>query len=285
MKGKKPLLLMSVLGIITLLIILFFSPYFSVTEVIVTSKQQNINTQGIQQFVSPKVKNKNLFFFGQRRLTQQIYDAFGDVSAIRYRRKPFHTLELDILGYPIVAIMKHENIRYYLNENGVLIAYDERNLSLPFFEFALMPTEEEKEADQTREDPMPTEAPESAAGIILERTHGLPSDPENKTPQPPSPPTLLGKQIITPEELKRLLSSIAAVEQQTGLKITYSSYVQVAEELNLKTSQDYWIVMDMGRDLKKQVEKLAKALQVISSIKLERIDLSIEGNKVFYKEK
>lgn len=343
---------------------MFFTSLFHIRSVVVTTVYKDINAENLQGAIGEMALNKHLFLISLTEVSTKIYDSFPDVSAIVCARNLIgRRLECDAIGYELVAVIQHQNERYYINENGVVITFDSRKLGLPFFDLILNPVFAEiedppKEAaqplpEQVLQPVLPVNLPPESltASILGGRESGdvsalTPSIiPDLDIPDtslffiqpdqaPPVEPLILhverrvfnvsvGQKILDPDELQTILKAIHELEQVLGRKVIEAQYVQVAGELSLKSKpsvgvqegaegldgtdpatslgaggteegveasvsdedpeHEIIILLDLRRDLEDQLRKLSKTKEVIDFSEVSQIDLSIDGEKVFYR--
>lgn len=342
---------------------IFFTPFLIVHQVEVTTAYKDINIEKLRTHLEELVSGQHLFFVSTAEISQEVYDFFPDVSSIGCSRNMFtRGLSCEAIGYELVAIIKHENERYYINENGVVINYDSRKLGLPFFDLILNPVFAEIESRKAGE-PAPPEATTAAvepvsqpvlpvegnpqdsltASILSERSTGISSKPDpvsaiadldipdtslffiQPDQAPPVEPLILeperrvfsvtvGQKILDPDELQTILKAIQQLENVMGRSVIEAQYVQVAGELSLKSKpgvkgtegteemedmedtegteenvsdeepeHEFTVLLDLRRDLDDQIRKLSKSKEVIDFSQVTQIDLSIDGEKVFYR--
>ncbi|MDF2378820.1 MAG: hypothetical protein P1V18_01165 [Candidatus Gracilibacteria bacterium] len=367
----------------------FFTPVLTVQNIEATTEYKDVKTEDVEAFMADLVLNKNTLLITAGIIEEEIYEAFPEVSSVVCGRNIFRKLfTCNAYGYELVAVIKHEGERYYINENGVIIAFDSRKLGLPILDLILNPVFS-NDRGVILTDPKEEVIPEvpvlepqklsladlsPTASILRQRSEGtlleLPEPtldlnaevgPEPE-PQPlPDEGELLtfiqpdeifliqaqslieeperdpfeveeGKKILDTDELKTILESINQLENDFKRKVSKAQYVQVAGELSLKSKyiaiedvedmkeveagegevslfkgpevapeseegtevpnppipqenpdHELEILLDLKRDLNKQFKKLRKAGEVINFAETDRIDLSIEGKKVFYR--
>lgn len=345
--------------------VVFFTNTFRVMDVVVTTSYHDINPDQLEAVLQPELVQSNSLFLDVHAVEQQVYDQFPEVSSMDCSRDFFkRSFECEALGYELVAVVNHQDKKYYINENGVVIAFDNRKLGLPIFDLVLNPvfTEEVQGntpsiADIVEETPEelipagPTPLPQSLTASILqgrssgqtaeestdgatEETPSLPELDDNQDggglisfiqPQDEAPiePVIInrqdglfdlveGKKILAPEEVEQILTAIKQLEEVMGRKVIQVEYIQVAGELSLTSrpqtpeeqpeetenleeegepdpqsgealDHEFVVLLDLGRDLENQFVKLKKSKEVIDFSQVSRIDLSIDGEKVFYR--
>jgi hypothetical protein len=127
----------------------------------------------------------------------------------------------------------------------------------------------------------------------------------------------VGKKILEAKELKLILEAIKSLEEVMERRVVNVQYVQVAGELSLLSKpapkaptepventdeepfvdevpaspalpsepadHEFTVLLDLRRSLEDQFKKLVKTKDVIDFSEVSRIDLSIDGEKVFYR--
>jgi cell division septal protein FtsQ len=338
-----------------------FTPLFIIQDAEVTTQYKDINVERVRAAIIDKVNGVNTLFLNTTDLENKTYEQFPDVSSVTCGRNVFQRIvTCEAIGYELVAVIKHQGKKYYINENGVVIGFDNRKLGLPIFDLILNPVfagieaaENTSIADSLVEENIPELEPDSpqpeapsvpeslTASVLSERANGSP-DPEETSPEeaapvpeasaeredklltfiqpfevPPVEPLIIneprkvfdvavGLKILDPEELKNILEAISELEKVLGRKVIQAQYVQVAGELSLDSKPErakaaiedpaaeelaleedpehqFTVLLDLRRNLKDQFTKLKKSKEVIDFSQTERIDLSIDGEKVFYR--
>jgi len=329
-KGRIALLLGIVALFVLSLYATFWTNLFTVVDLQVNTSYKDINIERVQQVLSPEVVGQNALFLDLEALETTSYELFPDVSSMGCHRNWFvRRVVCDAIGYELVAVIKHLEERYYINENGVIIAYDNRKLGLPLFDLILNPVfagltdaqraELEASLDSSVSlDPLSAPTIEPVVPeepIVIEEPADANSPARltfiQPTEEPPIEPVIknegrrvfeveVGKKILDPEELKTILEALKETEDVLGRKVIQAQYVQVAGELSLTSKpapreegeeevdivedpdHEMTILLDLRRNLEDQFTKLKKTKEVIDFTTVDRIDLSIDGEKVFY---
>lgn len=347
-----------------------FTPLFIIKDAVITSQYKDINVDRVRAEVLEQVVGLNSLFLNTTELETSTYEAFPDVSSLACRRNIFQkNVSCEAIGYELVAVIKHQGKKYYINENGVVIEFDNRKLGLPIFDLILNPVYagiaaaeetsieellvEEVIAPVVEEVPAEPLQPTSlTASILSDRANG-PTPVEDTTstdeespaeegnseeaavPEadservdklltfiqpfeaPPIEPLVIneprkvfdvavGLKILDPVELGYILEAISELEKVLGRKVIQAQYVQVAGELSLDSKPErskapvedpeadelalqedpehqFTVLLDLRRNLEDQFTKLKKSKEVIDFSEVDRIDLSIDGEKVFYR--
>jgi hypothetical protein len=102
--------------------------------------------------------------------------------------------------------------------------------------------------------------------------------------------TFLGNSKTSAERLTYILNAINLFEEKFGIKVLYAQLKQREREVHLYTEKYFYVMLDMQKDLRSQLEKLKKALPKLDiyTVPLLYIDLRISGSdfeKVIYKRK
>ncbi len=118
----------------------FSTSVFLVREVHVFSSYQDINTDRVQVTVSKAALDQHLLFIDTLAIESEVYENYPGISEVNCHKKLLkRALECEAVGYELIAVIKHQAKKYYINENGVVLEYDQRKLGLPLFELVLNP--------------------------------------------------------------------------------------------------------------------------------------------------
>lgn len=343
----------------------FFTRFLHIRDVSTSSENKDVNVDRLQQALIERVIDEHLFLISLREIEREMYDRFPDIASLDCSRELLtRSISCYAQGFELVAVIKHQEKRYYINENGVVIGFDNRKLGLPIFDLILNPIYAgvEAKADQATtpamqgpvvpasspvaaETPPPgSPTPVNAPTVAPTTPAASPTTPEEKPPveeagiafisptqEPPVLPLVLeeerkvfevtvGKQILDPKELKSILVAIQELEKVLHRKVIEALYVQVAGELSLRSKpalaeesppedgeasdeaievpptpaepdesaespdHEFTILLDLRRSLDDQLRKLERSKEVIDFSRVIKIDLSIDGDKVFYRE-
>lgn len=345
----------------------FFTRFLHIRDVSTSSENKDVNVDRLQQALIEGVIDEHLFLISLREIEREMYDRFPDIASLECSRELFRrAISCYARGFELVAVIKHQEKRYYINENGVVIGFDNRKLGLPIFDLILNPIYAgvEAKADQPTAAAMqgpvvPETAPAATVGTPPASTNAVSTPPgtgtapspavntplsEEKLPveeagiafisptqEPPVQPLVLqeerkvfevtvGRQILDPQELKSILVAIQELEKVLHRKVIEALYVQVAGELSLRSKpalveetpaneeiaeegavevpespaevdesaespdHEFTVLLDLRRSLEDQLRKLERSKEVIDFSRVIKIDLSIDGDKVFYRE-
>jgi len=92
------------------------------------------------------------------------------------------------------------------------------------------------------------------------------------------------------KRLTQIIQSIDLFEEKFAMKILFAKYKQKEREVHLETEKHFYIIIDLEKDINRQLEKLKKALPKLDiyNENLVYIDLRISGTntgKVIYKRR
>lgn len=295
--AKTGILVLITILIFGLLYAVFVSPLFKIQDVDIMTTYQDIPKEKLKAALFAKLHLKHLLFSEIKTPVREVQKKFPEVSGISCDRNfKRRTLECEATSFPLMAVIKHEGKKYYINENGVVIAYDGRKLGLPTFDLVLNPV------FQSAASVIPSEVPHASLRDAAEGSRN------------PIFSVVVGKKILETDEIQKILKTLQEFEKILKWKVLEAQYVQVAGELSLTSRQttgksqipmlapsvvegtnnqkvpdpessdhDLTILFDLRRNLDEQLEKLLKTKEVIDMSKVTRIDLSIDGEKVFYR--
>lgn len=90
------------------------------------------------------------------------------------------------------------------------------------------------------------------------------------------------------ERLTQILNSVNLFEEKFGMRILFAEFKKRERELHLQTERYFTVMIDLEKDLLRQIEKLKKALETLDIYNepLQYIDLRISGTdteKVIFK--
>lgn len=364
MRGKFLLVLLGIGLAIGLVYGVFFTSFLHIRDVQTSSENKDVNVDRLQQALIEKVIGEHLFLISLREIEREMYDRFPDIASLECSRELFRrAVSCYAQGFELVAVIKHQEKRYYINENGVIIGFDNRKLGLPIFDLILNPIyagAQAKAGETSNPTPTPQGPVQPEANSPTATTSATPTSPLTVSPAtpttageakasdakpeaetgiafitptqaPPVEPLVLqeerevfevtvGKQILDPDELKKILIAIQELEKVLHRKVIEALYVQVAGELSLRSKpalaeepapgeempqegppseappapkpdengespdHEFTVLLDLRRSLDDQLRKLEKSKEVIDFSRVIKIDLSIDGDKVFYRE-
>ncbi len=100
----------------------------------------------------------------------------------------------------------------------------------------------------------------------------------------------LKNQLMTSENLKKILSAIKIYEDFFNMKVFDAIYLKREREIHLRTEKYFLVLIDLQQDVEKQLKKLKTVLPKLNIYQenLEYIDLRIPGNNaepIFFKRR
>lgn len=95
---------------------------------------------------------------------------------------------------------------------------------------------------------------------------------------------------ISRDRLTQIINAIKLFEEKFAIKILYAEYKNQEREVHLQTEKHFYVMIDLEKDLNRQIEKLQKALPKLDIYNepLVYIDLRISGTnteKVIFKRR
>lgn len=230
---------------------LYFSNYFLLEKFSVEEEGTIIDTNETINATLQKRMGQNLITFNEQQVEQEIMQNQPEIKNIQIKKIFPHSLTLSFEKYPTVA-----NLIDTVGgiEKKFLIdsqgLLTEENSENPNLPYIKIET---KEALQVRN-------------------------------------TLLSDAKRSAERLNYILRTISLYEEKFGMKILNATFLPRERELHLYTEKYFYVIIDMEKDLKGQIDKLKKALSKLDiyNTPLQYIDLRISGNdveKVIFKRK
>jgi len=286
--------------VLTFVWLVLFTSLLHIQSVLITTENKDINPEIVQKAAEKEVLDKNTLIFSILNFEKTILKNFPEISRLSCERHFLsRSLECDALGFPLIAVFKHEGKKYYMNENGVVIVFDSRKLGLPTFDLVLNPVAVGKPQNKS-EIRNPKSETNSKFEIPNSKNTQGNEQPATRNQQLETSnqksvfTVVVGKKILEPSEIHAILTAIDELEKTLGGKVINAQYIQVAGELSLMlqpatsdqkpvTRNQLTVLFDIRRDLDQQMAKLDKFKQVFDLGKISRIDLSIDGEKIFYR--
>ncbi|MDP3976122.1 MAG: hypothetical protein Q8P95_04360 [bacterium] len=253
----------------------FFTPLLLIQSVQVGSDYKDVNVGKLQRRIETELLGKSLTSVNLSQLEADVYEQNIDVASLLCRRDFLNrAVACNAIGYELVAVIKSRGMKYYINENGVVIDYDSRKLGLPIFDLILNPIYNEGLGVVEKELPLEEasvveQAPPTLTEQVLKsRLEGLSqAKPEQSALEEIIVPeegdfgfrlhtfiekgavtiegqeikqqegfqVVVGEKILDPAELKVILTSIERLEEVLGRKVSRAQYVQVAGELAISS--------------------------------------------------
>ena len=251
-RGKKILASILSIGILGFCVYaLYFSNYFLLEKFSVEEEGTIIDTNENINATLQKRLGQNLVTINEQQLEQEIIQSQPEIKTIQIKKIFPHSLSLSFEKYPTVANLI--NIVGGIEKKFLIDSQGlltEENSENPNLPYVKIET---KEALQVRN-------------------------------------TLLSDAKRSAERLNYILQTISLYEEKFGMKILNATFLPRERELHLYTEKYFYVIIDMEKDMKGQIDKLKKALSKLDiyNTPLQYIDLRISGNdveKVIFKRK
>jgi cell division septal protein FtsQ len=251
-RWKKVLTIILSLGIITFLIYgLFYSDYFTIDNYRVEEAGTIIDNNSAINEILQKQLGKNLVLMNEEELAKQIKTVRPEIEKIKIKKIFPDTIGVEYEKYPTVA-----NIVNIVNSVQKKYLVDSQGLL----------TEEDNENPDLPYIRIETKE------IYPIRT------------------TILNDPTKSAERLTYIIQAINLFEEKFGMKIIYAQFKIREREIHLFTEKSFFVILDMEKDLNKQIDKLKKAQSKLDiyNTPLVYIDLRISGTdneKVIFKKR
>ena len=268
--------------LIILFVFLFFSSYFSVTNIEVVRKDFNINTAAIGNELNQYL-GENIIFFQKSNIMNAIREKFPEFATVEVNKIFPHTIKVQLESYPIVA-----NLRaYYIlpkAETSVANTEDKSMVKLEEALQAAMTLEGGRPETTAKEELNPIEQK-----CLLSRIGQAIFDQEENLElltisvgnldQP-----IEDREIVIPkEEMDYIFDSMRYFNNTFEMQITSAKYLPIAREIHFKTDSNIWIWLSLEKDYKNQIDKLKTIYETaeLNKEEIKYIDLRI-SEKVIY---
>lgn len=101
---------------------------------------------------------------------------------------------------------------------------------------------------------------------------------------------VINRSFISVDNLNKFLQANDLYEQMLSMKVKSIKYVPVAHEIHLLTERDFWLWIDLDKDIERQITKLKDAIPKLNIYEdnFDYIDLRIAGegsDRIFLKRK
>ena len=255
-----------------LLIFLFFSSYFSITNIEVVRESFNIDSAAIENELNPFI-GKSIVFTPKSRIYKAIQKKFPEFAVIKVHKILPSALKINLESHPIVSNLK----AYYVLPEAEEPEIDEEEF-----------TELGKAIEELFDTDSDTSATESSDPFTDEEVTKSIFDIEGDEdePEPIEQKCLLNRigqaifdqeenlelmtvsirnltqpiedreQVISKEHMDYMLETIQHFTNVMGLEVIGTEYLPIAYEVHLKTSDNLVIWISIKRDYKKQIDKL-----------------------------
>lgn len=230
---------------------IFFSDYFKVEEFIISEQGTVIDDYQKMRSILSKLLDQNLIFVSDKNLRTEIMANHPEIEKIAIKKIFPKTIKIEYKKYPTAA-----NLVNVVNGIQKRFLLDSQGFLV----------EENMEQFDLPYVYLTTETPLNVR--------------EN----------FLSDQRKSAEQLTYILNSIYLFEEKFGIKILRADFQPIEREIHLQTEKYFTVLIDMQKNLNRQIEKLKKALPKIDiyNTPLQYIDLRISGTdteKVIYKTK
>lgn len=280
-----------------LLILLFISSYFSITDIEVVRENFNIDSAAIENELNPYI-GRNILFFPKSKIYKTINTHFPEFADIEVRKVFPSSIKINLQSHPIAA-----NLRayYILPEPEEILEEDFTELNKAIEELTGTTTDLEAlgaskilsddeisqgifDIEEEEDGPEPIEQKSLLNRIgqaIFDQEENL--ELMTVTVRQLTQPVEDREQVIPKENMDYMLESIQYFTNTIGLEILGVEYLPVAREIHLKTENNLVIWISIERDFKDQIDKLNI---VYESVELNKEDLSYidlrVGEKIIY---
>lgn len=251
-RGKALLATLLSIGIIVYgIYAIFFSDFFLINNFIVEEEGTIIDNNREINTVLQKAIDKNLVLLDGKELINEIKAVHPEIETVAVKKIFPSTVKIEYKKYPTVA-------------NLVNIVEGVQKKFLVDSQGFLV-------EENTEHPDLPHIYYET--GEFLEVRKSFLGDPGQSQ-----------------KRLTQIVNAIKLFEEKFAMKILYASYNRKEREVHLQTEKYFTVMMDLEKDLNRQIEKLKKALPKLDIYNepLVYIDLRISGTnteKVIYKRK
>ncbi|MBU0667873.1 FtsQ-type POTRA domain-containing protein [Patescibacteria group bacterium] len=251
-RGKTLLATILSIGIIAYgIYAVFFSDFFLINNFIVEEEGTIIDNNKEINTILQKTIDKNIVLLSDKELIDNIKTAHPEIETVTVKKIFPSTIKIEYRKYPTVA-------------NLVNIVEGVQKKFLVDSQGFLV-------EENTEHPDLPHIYYET--GEFLEVRNSFLSDPRQSQ-----------------QRLTQIVNAIKLFEEKFAMKILYAAYKKQEREVHLQTEKYFTVMIDLEKDLNRQIEKLKKALPKLDIYNepLVYIDLRISGTnteKVIYKRK
>jgi len=236
---------------IFLIYTVFFSPYFEIENFIIEEKGTVIDDYQKMRTILGNLIGKNIFLINESDLKAEILSFHPEIENIKIVKSLPKTVKIEYEKYPTIA-----NLVNLVNGIQKRFLLDSQGFLV----------EENMEQLDLPYIYLKTTAP-------LEVRQSFLGDASNSE-----------------EKLAFIVNSIHLFEEKFGIKVLYADFLPVEREVHLQTEKYFTVMIDMQKNLNRQIDKLKKALSKLDiyNTPLQYIDLRISGTdteKVIFKKK
>lgn len=287
-------IIVSVFGVFFL--ILFFSSYFTVTNIEVIRENFNVDSASIENELSQFI-GKNILFFPKSKIYNVIYEKFPEFQKAEVHKFFPSTFKIKLTSYPVVA-----NLRayYVLPEAEVIAEEDFTELNKAIEELSGLdpslinsldtdhPLNDSEVAgaifdieDKDKETIEQKSLINQVGQAIFDReenlelrtlfVHGLTQPIEDR------------ERVIEPNHMSYIMEAIQYFSSNMNIEVTGVEYLPIARQIHLKTKDNLVIWVSLDRDFKTQVDKMNTIYEAAELNKedISYIDLRVK-DKVIY---
>jgi cell division septal protein FtsQ len=262
-KARGSLFFLGIVLVGTAFGIVFFSPFFAISDVTVARTDLFINSAAVAKSLEG-IKGKNLLFFDGKHVSEVIYSRFPEVKRVEVSRIYPSVMHVKVTSYDALARIKNEGEReYILNEAGYAVRSEQSQGDLPL--------------------------------IVIPSYKNI--DPEEKELFEELTWVKEYKQMLTQEQLYLMMDAKKIFEDTFTLPVDTMYYYPIEDELRLHTQKNFLVWMSLKKyqhaskesfteDKQFVEEQIIKLKNVLPHLNiyteaLRYIDLRIK-NKVIY---
>ncbi|MBU0727415.1 FtsQ-type POTRA domain-containing protein [Patescibacteria group bacterium] len=249
----KNALLFVIAGIVCviLVILLFFSSYFSILNVEVLRQDFNIDTAAISNELNIYI-GRNILFFPRSRIVNTIKDKFPEFSSIDVKKVLPNTVKVELEHHEIVA-----NLRAYYILPKVETPPKEEDERLADIAEALDMALSLEEETTEKEELTPIEQK-----CLLNRIGQAIFDQEENlelmtiTIDGLSQPIEDRESVVVQDRMDYMLDAIRYFNNLFEMQVESIRYLPIAREVHLKTDTGLIVWLTFEKDYKEQIDKL-----------------------------
>lgn len=294
--SKSAFWVVSVLGVVCLFMVLFFSSYFSIKSIEVDRENFNIDSAKIENSLGVFV-GKNLIFFPKSRIQNLVLKGFPEFSGVEIKKLFPSKIKIKLTSFPVVA-----NLRaYYVlppAEEPAPEDFTELNKAIeelstvdPTILSAQSNPLEDKNAskgifslDGKGEGPVASEQ----KGLLNEIGQALFDQEENLelmsiVVRGLTQPVEDREFAIPTKTMEYIMGAVRYFTNAVGLEVLSVEYFTFANEIHLKAKNGLVVWLSVDRDFKVQLDKLKTIYEPaeLNKVDLAYIDLRVK-EKVIY---
>ncbi len=262
-KGRKVFLFVFLAVVFFVGLIFLNSSLFAITKIEVRGNQ-TVDTAEIKNIILKQLEENRFFVFSQKGLIFFSKAAAKEALSKEYffdqlkiRKRPFHSLIIEISEKESAVILLTNNFRYYLDENGVALR-------------------------EVKNDDLLIEKTQTGTEVVRQNI-SIPGfiavyDKSNA-------PVIIGQEAVPKPTANFIFSLNETLQERADFQIAYYTMDKTtSEQLNLTTVEGWQVYFKTTDNLESQVSRLFTTLNQKAGERqqLQYIDLRF-GEKVFYK--